>query len=199
MGWSTAQIGHRPARLDHSLPLNFCVLGWETPGGAEKPRPRPTYRDNLNRLPRRKNCGVLALGQVLLAFLELRTEFPTELEAWGGHRVYRFRRRAVSSRRAKTELKMFTKVVGQDSESMNWAAVERASKRADLRFDKPSVAGLATSRIAEMSREDLICVIDGSDLPLINSSNRQRLRYLDRDSLQKLAQLARRCCRNQGY
>jgi hypothetical protein len=143
-----------------------------------------------------------------LAIFEVRTEFPTELEAWGRHRGYRFRRRAVSSRRTKTELKMVAKFVGQDSvtrdrttasESMNSATVERVSKRSDLRFDKPSVAGLATGRIAEMSREDLICVIDGSDLPLINSSNRQRLRYLDRDSLQKLAQLARRCCRNQGY
>ena len=50
-----------------------------------------------------------------------------------------------------------------------------------------------------ISREDLISVIDGSDLPLVNSSNRQRLRFIDPNSLQKLAELARRCCRNQGY
>ena len=37
-----------------------------------------------------------------------------------------------------------------------------------------------------ISREDLISVIDGSDLPLVNSSNRQRLRFIDPNSLQKL-------------
>lgn len=76
--------------------------------------------------------------------------------------------------------------------------VEKLSKR-EVRFDKPSVAGLAIGKIAEMSREELIDVIRGSDLPLIDSRNRQRLKYLDRVSLERLAQLARRCCRNQGY
>jgi hypothetical protein len=76
---------------------------------------------------------------------------------------------------------------------------EQWSRREHRRFDKPSVAKLAIGKIAEMSREELVRVIDGSDLPLINSSTRQRLRYLDRSTLQRLAQLARRCCRNQGY
>jgi hypothetical protein len=76
---------------------------------------------------------------------------------------------------------------------------EQRSRREYRRFDKPSVADLAIGTIAEMSREELIRVINGSDLPLINSSNRQRLNYLDRASLERLAQLGRRCCRNQGY
>ena len=78
-------------------------------------------------------------------------------------------------------------------------SVERRSSRQFRRFDKPSVAHLAIGTIAEMSREELIRVIDGSDLPLINSSNRRRLKYLDRATLARLAQLGRRCCRNQGY
>ena len=77
--------------------------------------------------------------------------------------------------------------------------VERRSRRKIRRFDRPSVAHLAIGTIAEMSREELIRVIDGSDLPLINSSNRRRLKYLDRATLARLAKLGRRCCRNQGY
>jgi len=76
---------------------------------------------------------------------------------------------------------------------------EQWSRRKNRRFDRPSVAKLAIGTIAEMSREELIRVIEGSDLPLINSSNRQRLNYLDRASLERLAQLGRRCCQNQGY
>jgi hypothetical protein len=66
-------------------------------------------------------------------------------------------------------------------------------------FDKPAVASLAIGAISNMSREELIRVIHGADLPLINSRNRHRLRFLDKNSLQRLAHLARRCCRNQGY
>src|SRR5579872_4775328 len=76
---------------------------------------------------------------------------------------------------------------------------EQWSRRGNRRFDRPSVAKLAIGTIAEMSREELIRVINGSDLPLVNSSNRQRLKYLDRASLERLAQLGRRRCRNQGY
>jgi hypothetical protein len=76
---------------------------------------------------------------------------------------------------------------------------EQWSRRENRRFDRPSVAKLAIGTIAEMSREELIRVIEGSDLPLINKSSRQRLNYLDRGSLERLAQLGRRCCQNQGY
>jgi hypothetical protein len=76
---------------------------------------------------------------------------------------------------------------------------EQWSRRENRRFDRPSVARLAIGTIAEMSREELIRVINGSHLPLVNSSNRQRLKYLDRASLERLAQLGRRCCRNQGF
>ena len=77
--------------------------------------------------------------------------------------------------------------------------IDKAARWHEQGFDKPAVAGLAIGMISKMSREELIRVIDGADLPLINSRNRQRLKYLDRPSLQRLAQLARRCCRNQGY
>jgi hypothetical protein len=77
-------------------------------------------------------------------------------------------------------------------------SVEQWSRRENRRFDRPSVAHLAIGTIAEMSREELIRVINGSDLPLVTSSNRQRLKYLDRASLERLAQLGRRCCQNRG-
>lgn len=117
-------------------------------------------------------------------------------------------RAAACLRIEKTRFMLVSNVTGKDSVTRREKAsggspqgrrAEHWSRREDRRFDKPSVAGLAIGMIAEMSREELIRVIDGSDLPLINSSNRQRLRYLDRATLQRLAQLARRCCRNQGY
>ena len=80
--------------------------------------------------------------------------------------------------------------------SPNEPTVEQWSRQEKRRFDRPSVAHLAIGTIAEMSREELIRVINGSDLPLVTSSNRQRLKYLDRASLERLAQLGRRCCRN---
>jgi hypothetical protein len=85
------------------------------------------------------------------------------------------------------------------AESMTSPRSEELSRRDQQGFDKPAVAGLTIGIISKMSRDELIRVIDGADLPLIDSRNRQRLRYLDRPSLQRLAQLARRCCRNQGY
>jgi hypothetical protein len=85
------------------------------------------------------------------------------------------------------------------TEAFKTSRNEQWSRRENRRFDKPSVAGLATGAIARMSREELIRVIDGSALPLIDGRNRQRLNYLDRASLERLAQLGRRCCRNQGY
>jgi hypothetical protein len=85
------------------------------------------------------------------------------------------------------------------AESMRSPRSEDLSRRDKHGFDKPAVAGLAIGIISKMSADELISVIDGADLPLINNRNRQRLKYLDRPSLERLAQLARRCCRNQGY
>ena len=109
---------------------------------------------------------------------------------------------------SKSDIMLVSNVTGNDSVTRRerradgspfGETVERRSRRKIRRFDRPSVAHLAIGTIAEMSREELIRVIDGSDLPLINSSNRRRLKYLDRATLARLAQLGRRCCRNQGY
>jgi hypothetical protein len=76
--------------------------------------------------------------------------------------------------------------------------IEKAAS-GEVGFDKPAVASLGIGTISRMSCEELVRVIQGADLPLINRRNRQRLIYLDRTALQRLAHLARRCCRNQGY
>jgi hypothetical protein len=89
--------------------------------------------------------------------------------------------------------------IGKNKASIGGPRVGDLSEPLELGFDKPAVAGLAVGMISEMGREELIRVIHGADLPLINSRNRHRLQYLDRSSLERLAQLARRCCRNQGY
>jgi hypothetical protein len=76
--------------------------------------------------------------------------------------------------------------------------IEKAAS-GEAGFDKPAVASLGLGTISRMSCEELVRVIQGADLPLINRRNRQRLIHLDRTALERLAHLARRCCRNQGY
>ncbi len=66
-------------------------------------------------------------------------------------------------------------------------------------LDKSTVAEIPSGLISRMSREELIRVIQAAELPLLNARTRERLPYLDRMVLERLAHLARRCCRNQGY
>jgi hypothetical protein len=67
------------------------------------------------------------------------------------------------------------------------------------RFDKADVARLSPSEISRMSSRELIRVLRGSELPLLEGRPGDRLRSLDRDTLEGLVYVARRCCRNQGY
>jgi len=45
----------------------------------------------------------------------------------------------------------------------------------------------------------LIRVVQAAELPWLSPRTRERLLYLDRMTLERLAHLARRCCRNQGH
>ncbi len=64
------------------------------------------------------------------------------------------------------------------------------------RFDKVAVAELTQKRISEMKPDELIEAIQTITLP---SGRRLDLRMKDRPTLERLVDLARRTCRNQGY
>ena len=65
----------------------------------------------------------------------------------------------------------------------------------DPSLDKIKIAELPVRFIAEMSREELIRVIRAAQLPLLDPRTLRRLPFLDRPALERLAHLARRCCR----
>ena len=64
---------------------------------------------------------------------------------------------------------------------------------------KADIADLSLGQIRQMTREELITVINVADVPLLRGSVIEHLPYSDRDTLEKLAFLARRTVKNQGY
>jgi hypothetical protein len=66
-------------------------------------------------------------------------------------------------------------------------------------FEKSSVAQLLCDQIDRMDRRKLIAVIRAAKMPLIRADIDSGLEFCDRDTLQRLAYLGRRSCRNQGY
>lgn len=67
-------------------------------------------------------------------------------------------------------------------------------------LDKSTVADLSSSAIEQMTCEELVRVITAAELPQQLGRGRSlELPYGDREALLRLAHLARRCCRNQGY
>jgi len=75
-----------------------------------------------------------------------------------------------------------------------------APERGCEALDKSSIAELSTSRIDGMTSEELAKVIRTAALSASFRSDLQpRLDLCDRETLRRLAHLARRCCLNQGY
>lgn len=66
-------------------------------------------------------------------------------------------------------------------------------------YTKSTVAELTVREIEQMRRDELISAIRGAQLPLLSAEMTDRLRYRDRDTLERILYLARRACRNQGY
>jgi hypothetical protein len=63
---------------------------------------------------------------------------------------------------------------------------------------KAMIAEMPPAQISRMNRMELIRVIQGSALRLLRPEIQSRLEYYDRQTLERLAYLARRC-RNQDY
>lgn len=81
----------------------------------------------------------------------------------------------------------------------SWASIEESPEFAAFAADKASVAALTPVEIARLTRSELIAAIEASELPVIGVDRQERLRFLDRWTLERLVYLARHCCRNQGY
>jgi len=64
--------------------------------------------------------------------------------------------------------------------------------------DKATIASLTQSDISQMTCEELVRVIRGARMTLLRSDIDEQLDGYDRTTLERLAHLARRCCRNQG-
>ena len=67
-------------------------------------------------------------------------------------------------------------------------------------LDKSSIAELSAALIDSMTCGELVQMICASKLPILRRSNLHgRLAFYDRETLVRLAHLARQCCQNQGY
>ena len=64
------------------------------------------------------------------------------------------------------------------------------------RFDRERIAGLSTVDIYDLTSEDLVDVVRAADVPFLPSEVQGRLEFQDRCVLERLAFLARECCRN---
>jgi hypothetical protein len=63
-------------------------------------------------------------------------------------------------------------------------------------LDVPTIADLPDRTIAAMTRDELVRVILAGGVPLAPGFDPEHLRYRDRSTLERLAYLARRTCRN---
>ena|SRR5579862_9847678 len=66
-------------------------------------------------------------------------------------------------------------------------------------FDKASIAALSRDQIEKMPTDELVRVVRSSKIPFIRGDAADRLGLCDLETLRRLAFLARRTCRNQGY
>jgi len=74
-----------------------------------------------------------------------------------------------------------------------------SSKCDGAEWDKASVAGLSQLQISQFSPEEMVRVIYAANMSLLRFELDRRLEFYDRQTLERLVYLARRCCRNQGY
>lgn len=67
-------------------------------------------------------------------------------------------------------------------------------------LDKAGVAALTSVSIEKMSCQELVQIVRASALSRQQHGDfDSHLPYFDHETLKRLAYLARRCCRNQGY
>lgn len=72
-------------------------------------------------------------------------------------------------------------------------------RRAETVPDKATIASLSQSDISQMTCDELVRVIRAACMALPRTNIDEHLGCYDRPTLERLAYLARHCCRNQGY
>lgn len=88
----------------------------------------------------------------------------------------------------------------------NWEQWDSPTSSATLErrhYHKSEIAALSLCDITELPREDLIAIIKSVPTAFAQTQEAdrlsERLDFLNRKTLERLAFIARRCCRNQGY
>lgn len=76
------------------------------------------------------------------------------------------------------------------------ATFDRNESTAATAHEQIDVADLPSLRISQMNCDELVRVVRAAQLPFLNSDVDRRLAFRDRQTLVRLANLARRCCRN---
>lgn len=77
---------------------------------------------------------------------------------------------------------------------------DTSSGQACEALDKSSISELSTNAINGMTCDELVRMIQVSELPRESFLDlKRRLRFYDIETLKRLAHLARRCCQNRGY
>lgn len=66
-------------------------------------------------------------------------------------------------------------------------------------FDRPAVAGLSSAEIHGLTCDELVRVVQTAPPPTVPPEMLEHLEFQSREVLERLAFLARECCRNQGY
>jgi hypothetical protein len=65
-------------------------------------------------------------------------------------------------------------------------------------LDQGTIADLPATRISEMTRDELVRVIQSAHIPFLNEESGAHLVFQDRQTLERLANLAQRCCFNRS-
>ncbi len=74
----------------------------------------------------------------------------------------------------------------------------RYRERATNAFDKASIASLSPAAITGLTKEELLDVIRSAEFPP-SALRYERLRFLKRPELERMAYIASHCCRLRGY
>jgi hypothetical protein len=65
-------------------------------------------------------------------------------------------------------------------------------------LDGATIAGLSAETISRMDSDELLRVIRAARLPFVTEENDAHLTFQDQETLERLANLARRCCQSRA-
>lgn len=66
-------------------------------------------------------------------------------------------------------------------------------------LDRHEIASLSPTNISQMARGELADVVRAHNLALLGKDISEHLDFYDRETLERMVYLVRRCCRNLGY